>query len=176
MGNEMISYLQQLELLAFFSGYPFVYAVVAFLKSTAKSRSSIKTSAFILLPFAYAIVGILYAGLQIKNLYPDYSVKHIVSEIQIPFFAGWALLSLVFWVPFFSKKPIISLLHSLVFFYLIVKNFYSQLTSPEPDKHILGNFMKVYSDSLLLNTIILILLLIFYYSTRFLRRKSSLRH
>jgi hypothetical protein len=54
----MISYLQQLEILAFFSGYPLVYAVVAFLKSTAKSRSSIKNSAFILLPFAYAIVGI----------------------------------------------------------------------------------------------------------------------
>ena len=176
MGDEMIVYLQQLEILAFFSGYPLVYAIVAFLKGKPKSRSSIKTSAFTLLPFAYAIVGILYAGLQIKNLYPDYSVEHIVSEIQIPFFAGWAILSLVFWIPFFRKKPVISLLHSLIFFYLIVKNFYSQLTNTEPDKHVLGNLMKVYSDSILLNTIILILLLIIYYGARFLRQKSSLPH
>jgi hypothetical protein len=172
----MISYLQQLEILAFFSGYPLVYAIVAFLKGTAKSRSSIKNSAFILLPFAYAIVGILYAGLQVRNQYPDYSVKHIVSEIQIPFFASWALLSLAFWTPFLSKKPIISLLHSLVFFYLIVKNVYLQLTSTEPDKNVLGNFMKVYSDSILLNTIILIVLLIIYYGTRFLRQKSATPH
>src|SRR5688572_3836095 len=170
----MISYLQQLEILAFFSGYPLVYAVVAFLKTTAKSGTSIKNSAFILLPFAYAIVGILYAGLQIKNLYPDYSIKHIMSEIQIPFFAGWALLSLAFWIPFFSKRPVISLLHSLLFFYLLVKNVFLQATNTEPDKHAMGNFMQVYSDSLLLNTIILALLLIIYYSYRFLKQRSSL--
>ena len=172
----MILYLQQLEILAFFSGYPLIYAAVAYLKSTAKSRSSIKYSVFILLPFAYAIVGILYAGLQIKNLYPDYTIKHITSEIQIPFFACWALLSPLFLIPFFSKNPIISLLHSLVFFYLIVKNFYLQLTNAEPDRNILGNFMKVYLDSILLNTAILILLLIVYYASRRLRRKTPLPH
>src|SRR5687767_9204037 len=172
----MISYLQQLEILAFFSGYPLVYAVVAFLRTTAKSGSSIKNSAFILLPFSYTIVGILYLGLQLKNLFPDYSVRHIASQIQIPFFAGWALLSLAFWIPFLSKKPVLSLLHSLVFFYLIVKNFYLQLTSTEPDKHVLSNFMKVYSDSILLNTVVLIVLLIIYRGVKFFRQKASLRH
>jgi len=176
MANEMISYLQQLEILAFFSGYPLIYAVVAFLRSTSKSRSSIKYSAFILLPFVYATVGLLYVALQIRNLYPDYSFKHINSEIQIPFYAIWAVLSLVFWIPIFNKKPVISLFHSLVFFYLIVKNFYLQLTGTDPDKNILGNFMKVYSDSLLLNSIVLIILLIIYYAIRFLRRRSSFPH
>lgn len=173
MTNEMISYLQQLEMVAFFSGYPFIYAVVAYLKSTAKFNSSIKNSAFILLPFTYAIVGILYAGLQIKNLYPDYSITHITSEIQVPFYVSWALLSLLFLIPFFNKKPLISLLHSLVFFYLIVKNFYVQLTGAKTDKNVLRNFMNVYIDSILLNTAILILLLIIYYAIRFLRRSSS---
>jgi len=176
MANEMISYLQQLEILAFFSGYPLLYAVVAYLKSTTKINSSIKNPAFILLPFAYAIVGILYAGLQLRNLYPDYSIRHISSEIQIPFYVLWASLSLLFFIPFFSKRPVISLLHSLVFFYLIVKNFYSQLASAEPDRNILRNFMNVYFDSILLNTAILIVLLIIYYAIRFLRRRSSFRN
>ena len=176
MANEMISYLQQLEILAFFSGYPLIYAIVAYLKSTATSKPTIKNSAFNLLPFEYATIGLLYVALQIKNLYPDYSIKHLSSEIQIPFFVCWALSSLVFLTPFFNKKPIVSLLHSLVFFYLIIRNFYLQLISIEPDKNVLTNLRRVYSDSLLLNATIFIVLLIIYYGARFLKQKSASLH
>ena len=173
MDDSFFKYLQQLEILAFFSGYPLVYALVAFFKSTARSKSSIRNRLFILLPFAYATVGLLYVGLQLRNLYPDYSIKHITSETQNLFFAIWGLLSLTFWIPAFSKRPVISLFHSLIFFYLLAKNFYLQLTSIVPDNAVLKNYMKVYLDSIFLIAGVLIVLLFIHSGIRLLRKKSS---
>ena len=168
----MISYLQQLEILAFFSGYPLLYAIVATIGNAAKSRSSFRYIIFMLLPFAYAIVGILYTGLQLKNLYPDYSFKHIYAEIQIPFYAIWGLLSITFFIPALSKRPVVSLLHSLVFFYLMVRNFYLQLRSPFPDHDIMKNHMRIYFDSIILNIVVIISLSIFYYIIKLMKKKA----
>ena len=173
MGNEMITYLQQLEILAFFSGYPLIYAIAATIKSTARSGNSIKRRMFTLLPFAYAISGILYAGLQLRNLCPDLSYDHISSEIQIPFYAIWGFTSILFFLPALNKKPFISLLHSSIFFYLMAKNYYLEISGSETDPTVLKNYMKIYFDSIILNIAIIIALLIINAAARYLKEKIS---
>jgi hypothetical protein len=172
MGNEMIAYLQQLEILAFFSGYPIIYALVAFIKGNRKATSETRGKLFRLLPFMYTTVGALYLGLQLRKFYPDYTFTRIAAEIQIPFLTAWGLLSLLFWIPVLNKRPAISLLHSLVFFFVIVKNFYFQISGSVPDNDVMKNYMRVYSDSIILNTGILISFLIIYLMIRLIKKRT----
>ena len=154
MGNSLEAYLERLELLAFFSAFPLVYALVFFIAGTfSQNRPGLKARLILSLPFSYALVGVLYLGYLLRSLYPDYSISHITAETYQPFLQIWALLSLLFWIPFLSKKPAISLLHSFVFFFLIVRDLLTETFSSNGDKHVVKNNMKVYTDSFLLNLI-----------------------
>ena len=165
MNNSFFLYLQQLELMAFFSGYPLLYAVIHFIagkrQSTNKSNKNTITS---FLPFAYALVGTLYLGLQLKNLYPNYSFENIKLSIQQPFLV---YLGLPFY-PFLDtsprKKSVLSLIHSFVFFFFLIRDLFLQSYASAADKNIVKNDMKIYTDSLLLNlgAIIFIVVTIFY--------------
>jgi len=133
-------------------------------------KNNFKSRIVSLLPFAYALVGSLYLGLQLRKLYPDYSIENIHRTIQQPYLMIWGLLSILFWIPVLGKKPVFSLLHSLVFFFLLVKDLFSQLSAPYKDN--MRNDMNVYTVSLLLNlcAIAILLLISFLYSQY---RKSS---
>jgi hypothetical protein len=170
MGDDFFSYLQQLELMAFFSAYPLVYAIVNVLTGNSKKETLKRLPS--LLPYTYALVGTLYLGLQLKNLYPDYSLENIRSSIQQPLLSIWALLSLFFWIPALAKKPVISLLHSFVFFFFLLRDLFLQQFASAKDRNILRNDMKVYTDSLLLNLgafafIVLLSFLFIRYKNRF---------
>ena len=149
MDNSFFAYLQQLELMAFFSAYPLVYAIVSVLTGNSKKEIFVRLPS--LLPYAYALVGTLYLGLQLKNLYPDYSSENIRLTLQQPLLTIWALLSLLLWIPILARKPVISLLHSFVFFFFLLRDLFSQFFASSTDKNIVRNEMKVYTDSLLLN-------------------------
>ena len=147
MDDSFFSYLQRLELLAFFSGYPLLYAIVVFIAGKERSETAIKGRIVSMLPYGYALVGTLYLGLQIRNLYPDYSFENIKLTIQDPFLISWGLLSIFFWIPVVSKKPVVSLLHSLVFFFFLIKDLFIHST----DKSVIRNNMNIYTTSLLIN-------------------------
>ncbi len=171
MGNNFFAYLQQLEMMAFFSGYPLLYAIILFITGNKKSKPDTKKRIASLLPFAYALVGTLYLGLQLKNLYPDYSFENIKVTIQQPFLVIWGLLSILFWIPALGKKSVLSLIHSLVFFFFLVRDLILQ-SSASADKNIVRNDMKIYTDSLLLNLgafafIVLLFFLYTFYKKRF---------
>jgi len=157
MDNSFFAYLQQLELLAFFSGYPLIYAIVLFIAGNQRLKTGIRIKLISLLPIAYALVGTLYLGLQLKNLYPDYSFENIKETIQQPWLMTWGLLSILFWIPVFRKKTIYSLIHSFVFFFFLVKDLVLQTSVSSSDKNVVRNDMKLYTDSLLLNLGALIL-------------------
>ena len=159
MENSFFAYAQKLELLAFFSGYPLIYAIVFFIAGDQQSKNKFKSRAVSLLPFAYALIGTLYLGLQLKKLYPDYSIENITLQTQQPYLMAWALLSNLFWIPSLGKKTILSLLHSLVFFFFVIKDLFLQL-SGSIDKDIIRNDMKIYTVSLLLNLVAIALLLL----------------
>ena len=171
MGDNFFSYLQQLELMAFFSGYPLLYAIINVFAGNS-NREVLKKLPSIL-PYAYALVGSLFLGLQLKNLYPDYSFENIRLSVQQPILQIWALLSLLFWIPALAKKPVFSLLHSFVFFFFLLRDLLSHLFESATDKNILRNDMKVYTDSLLLNLGALIVLATIYLIVWFGLKKKS---
>ena len=136
--------------MAFFSGYLFIYLVVSYLGEILNKRGLIKINFISLMPFAYALVGILYLGLLIKNIYPNYTYENIKSNTHEPFLKIWGLLSILFFIPALSKKPVISLLHSLVFFFFLAKDIF-QYFFGTTDKTVLKNDMNIYTNSLLIN-------------------------
>ena len=157
MDNDFFAYLERLELLAFFSGYPLLYAVILFIGGNKQLKNNFKIRIVSLLPFAYALVGTLYLGLQLKNLYPDYSIENIKLTMQQPWLIIWGLLSIFFWIPALGKKPVLSLIHSLVYFFFLVRDLFLHSVQSSVGKNVVRNDMKIYTDSLLLNLGALIL-------------------
>jgi hypothetical protein len=151
MDNSFFLYLERLELMAFFSGYPVIYAVTLFTVENLPKKNNFINKATSLLPFAYALVGILYLGFELKKLYPDYSIENIKQTVQQPYLIIWGFLSILFWIPALAKRAVLSLIHSLVFFFFVVKDLFIQLSAPSADKNILKNDMKMYMVSLFLN-------------------------
>ena len=163
MEDSFFAYLQQLELMAFFSGYPLLYAVILAIVGKKQIKNNLKSKVTSLLPFSYALVGTLYLGLQVKNLYPDYSIENIKLSMEQPYLKIWALFTILFWIPILAKKPVLSLLHSLVFFFLLLKDLVVQSSLSNGGNHIIKNDMKVYTDSLLLNVFSLIVVAVVYF-------------
>lgn len=170
MDENFWSYLSHLELLAFFSGYPLLYAVITFLLGKYTNELGNRKNFVKALPIAYALVGVLYLGLQIRNLYPDYSINNLSINLQPIFLKIWAILSILFFIPLFRKKTVISLLHSLIFFSLLVKDLY--LYSFEPAEEI-KNVMKIYTDSLLLNGAVFLIVMLVVYALIKLKKNNS---
>jgi hypothetical protein len=151
MDSSFFEYIQQLEKMAFFSGYPLIYAIVFLIAGDKQLRTGYKKRIITILPYAYALVGTLYSGLQLKNLYPDYSLENIRLILTQPYMTIWALLSMLFWIPAIGKRSVLSLIHSFVFFFILVKDLTSYLLHYSTDNNVVKNEMKIYTDSLLLN-------------------------
>jgi hypothetical protein len=165
MDNSFFEYLQRLEIFSFFSGYPLLYGVVIVLAGEIKKKNFPAEKITQLLPLGYALSGILFAGMLIKNFYPDYSWQNVQQNIYYPFLVCWAVISFLFIIPAFRKKIIYSLLHSIVFFLWLVKDLLQA-----SDKSVIKNEMNIYSDSLLLQSGLFVFLLIFFLVYRRLKK------
>ena len=177
MGSDFWSYLERLEIMAFFAGYPLVYAIVQVISgNTKKNRISFLNKINRILPYAYALAGTLYLGLVLKNLYPDYSLKNISAYFDSSYLKIWGLLSLLFLIPLVAKKPVISLLHSLIFFFCLVLDLF-QFNSSSSDRDMIRNEIKIYSDSLLLNVAtFIVVVIIFYFAKKTRNKKATVDH
>ena len=173
MTNNFFTYLQQLELLAFFSGYSLLYAVTIFIGGLGQLKNTFISKISLLLPLSYALTGTFYFAFQLKKLFPDYSIQHISLTVQIPWLMAWALLTLLFWIPSFRKRKVASLIHSLVFFSILVKDIFLQLSAPTADSSVVKNDMTVYCTSLLFNLGSLILIIFFTFLFRYKRQSYS---
>jgi hypothetical protein len=171
MDNSFFAYLERLEFLAFFSAYPLVYALVHVFSTSIKWKPAKRLSS--LLPYAYALTGTLFLGMQIKNLYPDFSFENISLSAQQPFLFSWALLTIVFWIPALGKRTVLSLLHSFVFFFFLAKDLFQHIFTSSVDKTIVKNDMKLFTDSLLLNFGTLSVIFIIYLIVFFKPAKES---
>ncbi len=172
MGNSFFAYIQKLELLAFFSGYSLLCAIILIFAGNNESGNNLRKRTVFILPLSYALVGTLYLGLQLKNFYLSYSSGNIRPAIHLSYLMVWGLLSILFWIPSLRKRPSLSLLHNLVFFFILVKDMILQISS-SVDGNILKNDMRMYTVSFLLNlsAFILIVLLSFVVSRRRIRYK-----
>jgi len=99
--NEQISLAERLEMFAFFAGYPLAFYVTYFFARKTLQRPAFKSRAIYLFPLAYALIATLYWGLQLRNWYPDYQIQNIVSNTHYIYSKIWALLAIIFWLPFF---------------------------------------------------------------------------
>jgi hypothetical protein len=163
MNDSFFAYLHRLELMAFFSGYPLIYILAFFMAGNKRSENKLKGKVFSLLPYSYALVGTLYLALQLRNLYPVYSMENIKQLFQPAYLVGWGLLSILCWIPVMARKPVLSLLHSIVFFYFLVRDIFIQWRTPAIDENIVRNDMKLYTISLLLNVGGLITITLIYF-------------
>jgi hypothetical protein len=150
MDDSFFTYLQQLELIAFFSGYPLLYALIQFIAGNKKQKN-VNGRVPGSLPFAYALTGTLYLAFQLKNLYPDYSIVHIKQMVYLPWLMSWAVLAILFWIPALGKRTYFTLIHSLVFLFLFLRDLFMPLGVTNGDKSLIRNDMKLYTISLLLN-------------------------
>ena len=150
MANNFFYYIERLELISFFAGYPLIYALVHLLASLQKPEQTIVEHNWVsLLPYAYALTGSLFIGFVIDNMNGGNSKENIIAQFS-SFIKIWGFLSILFWIPLFTKKPVYSLLHSLVFFSLVIKDFFIPNFNNTIQKAI-STDMTVYSISLVLN-------------------------
>ena len=173
MDNSFFAYIQQLELMAFFSGYPLIYSVVLYIAGTLRKKNNFKTRMVSLLPYGYALIGTLYLGDQLRNLFPDFSVENIILTMQQTWLIIWGLLSLLFWIPAIGKKKVLTLIHSLVFLFFLGRDLLLQLFTASVNNDIVRNDMKIYGNSLLLNLAAFAFILLI--SSLFSHYKSHLR-
>jgi hypothetical protein len=152
MNNDLAAYIERLELIGFFAGYPLDYAITRFIAGRPlKKIGTIPGKLKKLLPLSYALTGTLYAGLILRNIFPDITFNNIAAQFPGPYLKLWGLLSVLFWFPVFRKKQYFSLLHSLLFFFLLFKDLFIDIYS-YGGADAVKNDMKLYTDSLLLNT------------------------
>ena len=174
MDDSFFFYLHRLELIAFFSGYPLMYTTVLLIGGMRRPGTELPKKLVALLPFSYALVGTLYIGFELMNMQPRYSTNNFQEYTRHPFFAIWGLLSILFWMPAFAKRPIISLMHSLVFFILLIKDLFYFRPVQGQDTSMVSNDMKLYTYSLFLNIIAFITVTLIYFLLRWYKsiRKS----
>ena len=70
--------------------------------------------------------------------------------MQEPYLISWGLLSLLFWIPALARKTVLSLWHSLVFFFFLARDLFLH-SFYRVDKSVVQNDMKIYTNSLLIN-------------------------
>lgn len=107
----------------FFSGYPLIYG---FLYSMGKSKKSIHgviaEKIYPILPLSYAFVATSFWILMISSGKMGFIIEKIVSVVPAALVIIYSLIGLLFWLPFFRKKPTLCLLHSLPLFLLAPLN------------------------------------------------------
>jgi cytochrome bd-type quinol oxidase subunit 2 len=156
MWNSLSSYAEWIQLESFFSGYIFVYVIIYLAALNLQGKNFAQSVLLPKLPLVYAIAGTLYLGLQLKNLSRAGTIDNFTTFMQIPYLKIWGLLSVLFWIPLLRKKTIFSLLHSLVFFFLLICSLFLQFFPASSDAGSARNNMKIYSVSILLHLAILI--------------------
>ena len=144
--------MEQLELIAFFSGYSLIYLFIHFLASARQTKNIFNERILSLLPLAYALVGLAFLGYEIKKIVVEVSIENIKTSLTGHYLLLWGLISVLFFIPILYKKPVLSFLHSLVFFFFIVKDIFNYFFN-SADLSVLKNVMNVYSKSFLLNSV-----------------------
>jgi hypothetical protein len=156
MIDSFIAYLEHLELLTFFSGYPILYAFVKVVAGNQQKKESVIAILAKSLPIAYALVGTIFLFVWFRELYIQSGIKNLEPGFNISPLKCWGLLSVLFWLPMLRRRSIYSLAHSLVFFFLLSKDLATGLGS-QSGKDIISNDMKVYTVSIILNLFCLLL-------------------
>lgn len=158
MGENFFEYIERMELLFFFSGYPLVYSLIYFVHGRAqKNQHPMLMRLVPLLPLAYALSASIFFGFWLREFVIRQQIQNIRADDHISLLKAWGLSAVIFWIPFFNRKPIYSLLHCMVFFIVFLKELLAGIGS-EDGGDIIRNDMRIYTISLALNLVCLTLI------------------
>lgn len=150
MANGFLESLHRFEAIAFFSGYPMMYAVFRSFMPQRTVKHAAGDRLLSLWPVAYGLLGALYLGLQLRNLHLDRFGGALSLSPWTLFLTVWGVSAIFFWTPALVKRPALSFWHSLVFFSLISKDLLQQLSGSDKDGGRIWNDMQMYGVSLVL--------------------------
>lgn len=157
--NDFFAYLEKLELIAFFAGFPLIYfLVVSYKNQLLSSKYAFPKQIPGNLKYGYALTVLLYVGMKVYQQVGNPDGFHL-SNLYIGenrYLIIWAFAGLIFWLPFLKSKPILALLHSLVFFFLFLLFIYLYIKG-EADKAVVTNSTQLYFYSILLNAITILI-------------------
>jgi hypothetical protein len=164
MGASFLSLIQRFELLSFFAGYPLLYTLISVgggyaSRATGVERQRIPS----LVPLAYAITGTLFL------LFLIWMANRPV-DLAIAVLRAWGVLAIIFWIPRVRRRPVFSLLHSLVFFGLIVQDILSGLATASGRDEI-RNDMRILPVSLLFHAALFALTILVVFVRRMIRQR-----
>lgn len=173
MGISLTAYIQQLEFIAFFAGYPLLFLLVWVGAEAVQNRTSFIHQLKNLLPTGYALTGSLFTVHVIVNMVAEYRFSQQLHLPENIWLTVWALVSLVFWIPQMRTRPMLAPLHSLPFFFLFGREIVLYI-SGKSDPDTLATYMKLYSISMGINAGCLLLCgLALIVGRRFFGRKPS---
>jgi hypothetical protein len=172
MGSSFFAYIRLMEVMAFFTGYTLLYAIIFLIFGNHQAKNNFNRIIVSLLPFSYALVATLYFGLQLKYTFHDAAAGNLRSIMGQPFLAIWGIIAMLFWIPAIARKTSLSLMHSLVFFFFLVRDLYMQLFA-FANKDILRNDMRIFTLSLLLNLAAFGLILLIFYFVSFIKKNTE---
>lgn len=172
MDDDFFAYLERLQVLAFFSGFAILYALLHVLAELQNGKLFEKIRSILpLLPISYALTGLLFLGYLIKGVVVMNIQIDGPLQIDIPYIHYAGLLSLLFWVPAIRQRAWLSLLHSLFFFSIIGIDLVDYMKG-NVGVEVLQNDSRVFVDSLLTGifTISIVILLKFLHGRIMLRQ------
>lgn len=153
MNQDFFQYLEKLELLAFFSGYPLWYAIVKAFSGQRSTETKDRRISGKILPYTYALTATLYAGFCADKLYPDWSFTSWKLLFSHTWLVPWAFTALVFWIPAAGKRTYLSLLHSIPFFFILLSDIlHYHFNSPGSGRP--TNEMNMYGISVLIQAVV----------------------
>ena len=108
MIDSFIAYIERLELLTFFSGYPLVYTFVHFIAGSkpGTAKSFFIHDAMPSLPKAYALSGSIFFLLWIREMIIQSGIPNMAPGFDITPLKIWALLACFFWIPVLARRPL----------------------------------------------------------------------
>ena len=158
--NDLFIYIEQVELIAFFSGLPVIWILVNLIFEN-KSKDTVEINR--ILPPVYGILSVLYVGMKLDAYWPNIFAGWLFGNKWHIFLKFWAISAIFFLLPirniFFLRC---SFFHSLVFYAILLKDliqfFYNTLSA-----ELIRNEWKLHFLSIGLTAI---LASVFYYILR----------
>ncbi len=151
MNQSVGAFIEWVELMTFFPGYLFVFAMVYLLTGRQQANGMFQKKIITRLPIAYALVATLYWGFLLKSWYPGYDLASIRASIYHPVLRVCGMMGILCWIPYIYKRPLFSLFHSLVFFVLLLKDMLIPAPGKTLDDISRKNDLRIYGASIALN-------------------------
>ena len=135
----------------FFTGYPFVYLLLHLTARNKNFNQVLVEKICPLLPISYAFVASCFWILTLFTGRINFVLEKITPVVSSALVIVYSLSGLLFWLPVFRKKNILSLIHSLLLFLLPPLNMLSDkfMHRVVPHDYVI-TLLRVYTAGLLI--------------------------